>query len=535
MGEREQVVEKLLLGVGPEVDVLEVFLRQRRQHGDEIVDAAEREAEGAAGEMRVAAALFERRGFEHQHARAVLVRRDRGAQGGIAGPDHEDIRRFARAVRRNSWFPRARLRSRLRAQGHELDSADVIAVVQRTVPIRSRSFRTAAHDKAPVPNARIGFMIAHHVSANVRMLHRHPRGGHIAAERARTPAAAQAYPTRPVTIVVPFAAGGGNDIMARLIAQHMGRALGQQFVIENRAGAGGTMGARAVAKAAPDGYTLMVGHSGVFGVAPALYADPGYEPRRDFAPIGLIASYQQVLVVHPSVPVHSVADLIALARKEPGKITYATAGVGSGSHLSTELFAVMADIKLTHIPYRGTGAMQGDLVGGHVDMSITTFPSVFGQLRSGGLRPVAVTGETRSPIYPDLPTIAEAGVPGYAAVIHYGMVAPAGISRAIAERLNAELRAALAQRGRARAHRRRGRRAAARHAATSRPPTSPRKRRSGARWCASWGYGRSEDFHAVIPGRCESTEPADEIVFTPARSSLSRRRKGGRAPRRRGG
>jgi tripartite-type tricarboxylate transporter receptor subunit TctC len=257
------------------------------------------------------------------------------------------------------------------------------------------------------------------------------------------PAAAQAYPTHPVTIVVPFAAGGGNDIMARLIAQHMGRALGQQFVIENRAGAGGTLGARAVAKAAPDGYTLMVGHSGVFGVAPALYADPGYAPQRDFAPIGLIASYQQVLVVHPSVPVHSVADLIALARKDPGKITYATAGVGSGSHLSTELFAVMADIKLTHIPYRGTGAMQGDLVGGHVDMSITTFPSVFGSLQSGGLRPVAVTGETRSSIFPDLPTIAEAGVAGYAAVIHYGMVAPAGISRAIADRLNAELRAAL--------------------------------------------------------------------------------------------
>jgi tripartite-type tricarboxylate transporter receptor subunit TctC len=242
---------------------------------------------------------------------------------------------------------------------------------------------------------------------------------------------------------VPFAAGGGNDIMARLIAQHMGRALGEQFVIENRAGAGGTIGARAVAKAAPDGYTLMVGHSGVFGVAPALYADPGYEPRRDFAPIGLIASYQQILVVHPSVPVHSVADLIALARKEPGKITYATAGIGSGSHVSTELFEVMANIKLTHIPYRGTGAMQGDLAGGHVDMSITTFPSVFGQLRSGGLRPIAVTGETRSSIFPDLPTIAESGVPGYAAVIHYGMVAPAGISRAIADRLNTELRAAL--------------------------------------------------------------------------------------------
>jgi tripartite-type tricarboxylate transporter receptor subunit TctC len=257
-------------------------------------------------------------------------------------------------------------------------------------------------------------------------------------------AAAQTYPTRPITIVVPFAAGGGNDILARLIAQHMGRALGQQLVIENRAGAGGTLGARTVAKAAPDGYTLMVGHSGVFAIVPALYADPGYEPRRDFAPIGLIASYQQVLVVHPTMAVHSVADLIGLARKDPGKITYATAGVGSGSHLSTELFAAMANVKLTHVPYRGTGAMQGDLVGGHVDMSITTFPSVYGQLRSGGLRPIAVTGDKRAAILPDIPTVAEAGVPGYVAVIHYGMVAPAGTSRVIVERLNAELRAALA-------------------------------------------------------------------------------------------
>ncbi len=258
------------------------------------------------------------------------------------------------------------------------------------------------------------------------------------------PTAAQVYPTHPVTVVVPFAAGGGNDILARLLAQHMGQALGQQFVIENRAGAGGTIGARAVAKAQPDGYTLMVGHSGVFGVAPALYSDPGYDPQRDFAPIGLIASYQQILVTHPSLPVRRIADLIALARKQPGKITYATAGIGSGSHVSTELLAMMADIKLTHVPYRGTGAMQGDLVGGHVDMAISTFPSVFGQIRSGLLRTIAVTGETRSSIFPAVPTVAESGVPGYAAVIHYGMVAPAGISPAIAGRLNAELRSALA-------------------------------------------------------------------------------------------
>jgi tripartite-type tricarboxylate transporter receptor subunit TctC len=247
-----------------------------------------------------------------------------------------------------------------------------------------------------------------------------------------------------VVIVVPFAAGGGNDVLARLLAQRMGAALGQQFVIENRPGAGGTLGARAVAKSPPDGYTLMVGHSGVFGIAPSLYANPGYDPRKDFAPIGLIGSYQQVLVVHPSLPVRTVADLIALAKKEPGRITYATAGIGSGSHLSTELFAAMADVKLTHVPYRGTGAMQADLAGGHVAMSITTLPSVISAVRGSLLRAVAVTDAVRSPMLPELPTVAEAGVPGYAAVIHYGMVAPGGTDRAIVNRLNAELNAALA-------------------------------------------------------------------------------------------
>jgi tripartite-type tricarboxylate transporter receptor subunit TctC len=265
----------------------------------------------------------------------------------------------------------------------------------------------------------------------------------VALVLAASPAAAQTYPTRPVVIVVPFAAGGGNDVLARLVAQRMGAGLGQQFVIENRAGAGGIVGARAVAKAPPDGYTLMVGHSGVFGVAPSLYANAGYDPRKDFAPIGLIGSFQQMLVVHPSLPVHTVADLIALARQEPGKIAYATAGIGSGSHLSTELFAAMAEVKLTHVPYRGTGAMQADLVGGHVVMSITTLPSVVASIRSGQLRAIAVTDAARSPMFPELPTVAESGVPGYAAVIHYGMVAPAGTDRAVVERLNGALRAAL--------------------------------------------------------------------------------------------
>jgi tripartite-type tricarboxylate transporter receptor subunit TctC len=258
------------------------------------------------------------------------------------------------------------------------------------------------------------------------------------------PPPAQTYPTRPVTIVVPFAAGGGNDVLARLLAQRMGAALGQNFIIENRPGAGGTTGARAVAKSAPDGYTLMVGHSGVFGVAPALYPNAGYDPGKDFSPVGLIGSFQQILVVHPALPWRTLADVIAAAKAAPGKLTYASAGVGSGSHLSTELLASMADIKLTHVPFRGTGATLTDMIAGRVDMLITTLPSVIGAVRGSQLRPLAVTGETRSPLFPELPTFAEAGVPGYVAVIHYGMVAPAGLRASIGEALNGTLDAALA-------------------------------------------------------------------------------------------
>jgi tripartite-type tricarboxylate transporter receptor subunit TctC len=247
-----------------------------------------------------------------------------------------------------------------------------------------------------------------------------------------------------VVIVVPFAAGGGNDVLGRLLAQRMGATLGQNFVIENRPGAGGTTGARAVAKSAHDGYTLMVGHSGVFGVAPSLYPTAGYDPRKDFSPVGLIGSFQQMLVVNPSLPIHTLGDLIAAARRDPGKLTYASAGVGSGSHLSTELFTAMAGVKLTHVPFRGTGATLTDLIAGRVDMMITTLPSVIGAVRGAQLRPVAVTGETRSPLFPDLPTFAEAGVPGYVAVIHYGMVAPGGLAREIGDKLNGALNAALA-------------------------------------------------------------------------------------------
>jgi tripartite-type tricarboxylate transporter receptor subunit TctC len=258
------------------------------------------------------------------------------------------------------------------------------------------------------------------------------------------PAGAQDYPTRPIMLVVPFAPGGGNDTLARLMAQHMSKALLQQVVVDNRAGAGGTIGARQVAKAAPDGYTLLMAHSGVVGIGPSLYPNAGYDPRRDFVAVGLIASIQYAIVVHPDVPVHSVAELIDLARKEQGKINYASSGVGSVSHVSTELFASMAGIKLTHVPYRGTGPALNDLVGGHVALHMAPIPTLIGLVRSGKLRAIAVTGPQRSPILSELPTVTEKGLPGYETVLHYGVLAPAGTPRAIVDRLNGELRAALA-------------------------------------------------------------------------------------------
>jgi tripartite-type tricarboxylate transporter receptor subunit TctC len=259
-----------------------------------------------------------------------------------------------------------------------------------------------------------------------------------------TVAAAQNYPTRSIMLIVPFAPGGGNDTLARLMAQHMSQTLGQQVVVDNRPGAGGTLGARAVAKASPDGYTLLNAHSGVVGIGPSLYPNAGYDPRKDFAPLGLIASLQYAIVVHPSVQAKSVADFIALAKKEPGRINYASAGVGSVSHVSTELFATMAGIKITHVPYRGTGPALNDLVGGHVAMHMAPIPTLIGLIRSEKLRAIGVTGPQRSPILPEMPTATEKDLPGYEAVLHYGLLAPAGTPRPIVEKLNSALRAALA-------------------------------------------------------------------------------------------
>jgi len=255
---------------------------------------------------------------------------------------------------------------------------------------------------------------------------------------------AQDYPTRAITLVVPYAAGGGNDAMARIVADHMGRTLGQQIVIENRGGAGGTIATRAAAKAAPDGYTLVLGGTGTLAVNPTLYANVGYDPRKDFAPVGLIATSALVLLVHPAVEASTVPELIALARREPGKLNYASAGVGSGIHLAAELFASMAGVKLAHVPYKGSGPALNDLLGGHVQIYFSSLPPAVGMRAEGKVRALAVTGPARSHVFPDLPTVAEVALPGYEAVLHYGIAAPAGTPPPIVGKLNAALRAALA-------------------------------------------------------------------------------------------
>jgi tripartite-type tricarboxylate transporter receptor subunit TctC len=265
----------------------------------------------------------------------------------------------------------------------------------------------------------------------------------VALLAAAVPVAAQDFPTRPITLIVPYAAGGGNDLMARSVAEKMSKTLGQQIVIENRGGAGGSIATRQIAKSAPDGYTLGLGGTGTHAINPTLYANVGYDPRKDFAPVGLIATSALVVCVHPSLPAQTIPELIALAKKEPGKINYASAGTGSGIHLGTEYLASMAGIKLTHIPYKGSAPALTDLIGGHVAIYFSSLPPAIGLIKEGKVRALAVTGAKRSAILPDVPTVAEAALPGYEAVLHYGIVAPAGTPRPIIEKLSAALRAAV--------------------------------------------------------------------------------------------
>jgi tripartite-type tricarboxylate transporter receptor subunit TctC len=261
---------------------------------------------------------------------------------------------------------------------------------------------------------------------------------------AGTAAAQESFPARPVNLVVPFPAGGSTDLVARVIAERMTQELGQQVVVENKGGAGGNLGSASVAKADPDGYTILMGTVATHALNPAIYKKMPYDAVTDFAPISLLVTVPNVLVVNNDLPVKSVEELIALLKADPGKYSYASSGNGTPLHLSGELFKSMAGVDMVHIPYKGAGPALTDLLGGHVQIMFDNLPSSTGYITEGRLRGLAVTTAERSPSMPDLPTIAESGLPGYETYTWNALFAPAGTPPEVIERLNAAAVAALA-------------------------------------------------------------------------------------------
>jgi tripartite-type tricarboxylate transporter receptor subunit TctC len=261
------------------------------------------------------------------------------------------------------------------------------------------------------------------------------------------PAAAQApaYPAKPIRYVVPYPPGGPLDIVARSLAQKLGPRLGQQVLVDNRPGAGGNIGAELVAKAPADGYTILMGAVATHAINPHLYRTLPYDPVRDFTPVTLITQVPNVLVVHPSLPVRSVSDLIALARAKPGALSFGSGSIGSAGHLAGELFKVMAKVDMVHVPYKGAAPAVADLLGGQIQLMFDNLASALPHVKAGRLRAVAVTTERPSPQVPQLPTIAASGLPGFDVSTWFGVFAPAGLPPAILERLHAELSAALKQ------------------------------------------------------------------------------------------
>ena len=252
----------------------------------------------------------------------------------------------------------------------------------------------------------------------------------------------ETYPSRPITLLVPAAAGGGNDTVARTVAERMSRLLGQQIVIENRPGAGGSIAARQVARSEPDGYTIGIGNPATLAIAPAMLPNVGYDPVKDFVPVGMIAASPHIILINNFIPAKTLAEFIALAKSEPGKYTFASGGAGSPAHLGPELLASMAGIKLTHVPYKGTGPAIADLLGGHVSMTYSSLPPALGLVREGKVRPIAIASVKRSALLPDVPTASET-LAGYESTQRYGIIAPAHTPREIVMRLNAALNEAL--------------------------------------------------------------------------------------------
>ena len=256
-------------------------------------------------------------------------------------------------------------------------------------------------------------------------------------------ALAQTYPNRPVKFIVPYVPGGSNDIIGRLVGQSLSETLKTPMVIENHGGAGGNIGVDMAAKAAPDGYTIVIGHVGTFSINPALYTKLPYQPQRDFTPVGMIAMIPNVLTVNKDVPAQSVQELIALAKKEPGKLAYGSGGNGSAAHLAVEHFRNMTGTNLIHVPYKGTGPLLIDLMSGQVQLTITGLLPVLPYMKSGRVRVLATASAKRLKLLPDLPTIAESGVPGYEAVQWYGLFAPAKTPAPVVATLSSALRTAM--------------------------------------------------------------------------------------------
>ncbi len=260
------------------------------------------------------------------------------------------------------------------------------------------------------------------------------------------PVAAQAaFPSKPITIIVPFSAGGTTDILARIVGQALNVELGQSVIIDNRAGAGGNIGAQVAAKSAPDGHTLFMGTVGTHAINSSLYKKMPFDPIKDFVPLTRVANVPNLLVANPSKPYKSVAELIAYAKANPNKVNVGSSGNGTSIHLSAELFKTLANVEMTHVPYKGSAPAMTDLLGGQIDIMFDNMPSAIQHVRSGKLRPLAVTTAKRSPELPNVPTIAEAGLPGYEATSWFGLFAPAGTPAAVISKLNAAIVKVLGQ------------------------------------------------------------------------------------------
>jgi len=256
------------------------------------------------------------------------------------------------------------------------------------------------------------------------------------------PAGAQEWPARQVNLIVPFSAGGTTDLFGRLLAQHMHQKFGQPFIVENRAGAGGNLGAAAVAKAAPDGYTFLVGTVSTHAINPFIYTKLPYDTVKDFQPVSLIARLPNILVVHPSLPANNVPELIAYLKANPDKMSYGSSGVGTSIHLAAELFKIKTGTTMTHVPFRSSGDIMNNLTGGHINLAFDNITLAWPQVKAGNLRALAVSSTERSAIAPDVPTVADT-IPGFEATSWHGVFAPAGTPKAIVDKMAAEMKRIL--------------------------------------------------------------------------------------------